>query len=256
MKQLGDTYKLKGNSFYGKIIEDLMKHQRTTFTTNEDLVDKAFRSPFFEDLEEINGAFEIKEHKRRVNTYQCSIANYQLAKLRMLEFYYDFLDFYFDRRGFELLQMDTDSFYIAWSAENIDDFVEPELREEYDNGGKAEFLSTSEYHDRTPGLFKKKYSGERMIILSSKCYRAEDENADDYAENVKFSCKGVSKKQNPMSWDRYLEALIGSINKAQNMDFRHLGSGIVTYTQEKLGLSAYYDKKIVAPTGIHMEHLR
>ena len=40
-KTLGNTHKLKGNSFYGKMIEDLMRNIRTTFTTNEDLVDKA-----------------------------------------------------------------------------------------------------------------------------------------------------------------------------------------------------------------------
>ena len=79
LKQLGDTYKLKGNSFYRKMIDNLMKHQRTMFTTNEDLVDKAFRSPFFEELEKINGAFEIKKRKRRVNImrpYQRDIVVY------------------------------------------------------------------------------------------------------------------------------------------------------------------------------------
>ena len=84
---------------------------------------------YFVDLEEINGAFEIKECKKRVNIrrpYQCRIAVYQSAKLRMLEFYYDFLDYYFDRRDFELLQMDTDSLYRAWSGENIDDLVKLE----------------------------------------------------------------------------------------------------------------------------------
>ena len=40
--------------------------------------------------------------------FQIGIAVYQLAKLRMLEFYYD-LDRYVDRRDFELIQMDTDS---------------------------------------------------------------------------------------------------------------------------------------------------
>ena len=40
---------------------------------------------------------------------------YQLAKLRMLQFYYEFLDFYFDRQDFELIQMDTDSLYFAFS---------------------------------------------------------------------------------------------------------------------------------------------
>ena len=45
------------------MIEDLMRHLRTIFRTNEDLVDQSFRSPYFEDLEEMSGAFDIKEHK-------------------------------------------------------------------------------------------------------------------------------------------------------------------------------------------------
>ena len=62
--------------------------------------------PFFDNLEEIGGACEIKEFKRTVMImlpYQCGIAVYQLVKLRMLEFYYDFLDKYFSRQDFELL---------------------------------------------------------------------------------------------------------------------------------------------------------
>ena len=42
--------------------------------------------------------------------YQCGNAVYQLAKLRMLEFYYDFLDKNFSRQDFELCYIDTDSF--------------------------------------------------------------------------------------------------------------------------------------------------
>ena len=78
------------------MIEDLKRHIKTTFTTNEDFTDQTFRSPYFEDLEEINGAFQIKKRKKRVNItrpYRCGIAVFQLAKSRMLEFYYDFLDF-------------------------------------------------------------------------------------------------------------------------------------------------------------------
>ena len=222
------------------MIEDLMRHIKTTFTTNEDLVDQFFRSPYFEDFKEIIRAFEIKEDKKRVNItrpYQCGIAVYKLAKLRMLEFYYNFLDYHFDRKNFELLHMDTDSLYIAWSGKNINDLVKSELREKYRSGGKAKFLSTSKYHNRTPGLFKQEFHGTRMIELTSKCYCA-----DNYAENVKFSCKGVSKMQNSTSWERYLEALNESIDKVQNTAFRLLGSGIVNYIQSRLGLSAYYDK--------------
>ena len=229
LKALGDTFKLKGNSFYGKMIEDLEKHTKTSYTQSEKTVDKAFRSPFFDDLEVINETYELKERKRQVNIrrpYQCGIAVYQLAKLRMLEFYYDFLDKYVDRRDFELIQMDTDSMYMALSAENLDDIVKPSLQDKYINGGKEEFLSTSTYHDRTPGLFKDEFKGTRMIALTSKCYYSENQDV----MKAKFSCKGISKKQNEMSWDRYKNALDGHKDMAQNSGFRVNNSTVVTYT--------------------------
>jgi len=45
----------------------------------------------------------------------------------MLEFYYDFLDRYFDQGDFELIQMDTDSNYLAISADRLEDIVRQEL---------------------------------------------------------------------------------------------------------------------------------
>ncbi len=252
-KQLGDTFKLKGNSFYGKMIEDLERHTKTRYTQDEAEVDKTFRSPFFDDLDVINDTYELKERKRQVEInrpYQCGIAVYQLAKLRMLQFYHDFLDKYVDRRDFELIQMDTDSLYMAVTDANLDNIIKPELQKEYFGGGKEKFLSTSKYHDRTPGLFKLEFRGTRMIALTSKCYYAEDT-----AMKAKFSCKGVSKRQNNMSWNRYYEALNGVKDKAQNTGFRVHNNQIVTYTQDKLGLSAYYDKRIVAADGIRTEPL-
>ena len=78
-KQLGDVSKLKGNSFYGKMKKDLIGHVSTIFTSNEHKVDEALRSPFFADLEEIGGAYEMKKCKRTVQIkrpYQCGIATY------------------------------------------------------------------------------------------------------------------------------------------------------------------------------------
>ena len=40
----------------------------------------------------------------------------QLAKLQMLQFYYDCLDHFIDRRDFKLIQMDTDSTYLMQNA--------------------------------------------------------------------------------------------------------------------------------------------
>ena len=86
------------------MIEDLGRHKSAEFTLEERVVDKALRSPFFDSLEEIGGAYEIKEFKPNVmikRPYQYGIAVYQLAKLPMLEFYYDILDKYFSRQDFE-----------------------------------------------------------------------------------------------------------------------------------------------------------
>ena len=250
-KQLGDTAKLKGNSFYGKMIENLEKHISTKFTTDEKLIDKIFRSPFFEDLEEINeGVFEVRQRKKQATItrpYQCGIAVYQLAKLRMLEFYYDFLDKFCDRRDFELIQMDTDSFYMALSANDFDEIIKPEMKELYKEE-KKNWLVTDEYSKRVPGLFKAEFQGKRMIALTSKCYFA-DSGKDEGVK--KFSCKGVSRRQNKMNWERYKNALFGSLDKARNIGFRKRDNHIVTYEQSKLGLSAYYDKRIVHEDGIH-----
>jgi len=48
--------------------------------------------------------------------FQVGIAMYQLAKLRILEFYYDFFDHFIDCRDFDLLQIDTDNLYSALST--------------------------------------------------------------------------------------------------------------------------------------------
>ena len=120
-KQLGDVAKLKRNSFYGKMIEDLGRHKSMKFTLKGTVVSKTLRSPFFDNLEEVGGAYEIKELKRTVmikKPYQCDIVVYQLAKLRMLELYYDFLDKYFCRQDFELCYMDTDSVYLTMSGDS------------------------------------------------------------------------------------------------------------------------------------------
>ena len=63
-KQLDNIVKLKGNSFYEKMIANLGRHKSTKFTCKEVIVYKALRSPFFDNLQEIGGAYAIKEFKR------------------------------------------------------------------------------------------------------------------------------------------------------------------------------------------------
>ena len=247
---LADIFKLLGNSGYGKLIEALERQTNVIYTKDEKVVDRALRSAYFSDLDEIGEAYELESRKPRITIrrpFQIGIAVYQLAKLRMLEFYYDFLDRYFDRKDFELLQMDTDSNYLAISGKKLEDIVRPELKAEFE-AQKKNWLAWNKWSGRTPGLFKLECEGDRMIALCSKCYYI-----DDRGEKKKFSTKGMSRKQNDITWHRFKAALEGRHDMATNRGFRMRDGNIVTYEQEKLGLSAYYDKRWVLPDGIHTE---
>ena len=247
---LADVFKLLGNSGYGKLIEALERQKNVIYTKDEKVVDRALRSAYFSDLDEIGEAYELESRKPRITIrrpFQVGIAVYQLAKLRMLEFYYDFLDVYLDRKDFELIQMDTDSNYLAISNKKLEDIVKPEMKAEFEKQ-KKNWLAWDKWSGRTPGLFKLECEGNRMIALCPKCYYI-----DDRGEKKKFSTKGMSKKQNNITWQRFKAALEGNKDMATNRGFRMRDGKIVTYEQEKLGLSAYYDKRWVLPDGIHTE---
>ena len=177
---LAEVFKLLGNSGYGKLIEALERQTNVIYTKEEKVVDGALRSAYFSDLEELGQAYELESRKPRITIrrpFQIGIAVYQLAKLRMLEFYYDFLDRYFDRRDFELIQMDTDSNHMATSADSLEEIVRPELRTEFE-ATKKEWLAWDKWSGRTPGLFKLECEGSRMIALCSKCYYIDKQGSE------------------------------------------------------------------------------
>ena len=121
-------------------MEALERQTNVIYTKDEKVVDKALRSAYFSDLDEVGQAYELESRKPRITIrrlFQIGIAVYRLAKLRMLEFYYDFFDRYFDRRDFELIQMDTDSNYRTISAERLEDIVRQGLQTEFEAKSKS-----------------------------------------------------------------------------------------------------------------------
>ena len=97
---------------------------------------------------------------------------YQYAKLRMLPFYYDFLDKYLDRSDFQMCEMDTDSAYIAIAGESVKSLVKPKLRAEFEADKRNWFPRTDTpehkaYDKRTPGPFKVEWKGQGIIGLCS-----------------------------------------------------------------------------------------
>ena len=126
---------------------------------------------------------------------QIGVAVYSLAKLRMLEFYYDCLDKYIKREDFEMVEMDTDSAYMALAEKNFDELVKPELQEEYEKDKHNWFPRTDTeeniaFDKRKPGLFKVEFEGDGIVALCSKSYFCWSDKKN------KFSCKGVNKRTN------------------------------------------------------------
>ncbi|GMF23679.1 unnamed protein product [Phytophthora lilii] len=164
--------------------------------------DKAIKNKIehftFHGLEALNDAWEITMKKRRLNfknLIHLSIAIYQLAKLRMLQVYYDCIDFYFDRTDFQYQEMDTDSAYIAFSCDiPFQDCIKPELRNHYKEHKydwfPRDYNTEVAKFDRTPGLFKDEWSGDAMVSLSSKNYICY---LPDETYKVKVSAKGVQQ---------------------------------------------------------------
>ena len=118
---IANTAKNIGNSAYGKTIENKSHHKTVTYETDLSKVYRSINKNNFVDLHEIldhdaNIFYEINKSKTVVNQdmpVQVGCAILQLAKLRMLEFYYDCVDKYIDRDNFQLMEMDTDSLYMA-----------------------------------------------------------------------------------------------------------------------------------------------
>ena len=267
LSSLAEIYKLLGNSAYGKFIEAVKRQTKVLYTKDEDVVDRHLRSAYLEDFEEIGDAYKIESPKDKITInrpFQVGIVVYQLAKLRMLQFYYDFLDHYIDRRDYELIQRDTDSMHFALSYDTLEEAVKPELVKEFENN-KKQWLSWDKWSNRDPGLFKLEKEGARAIALCSKCCFVKNEQS----LKTKMSSKGEAQKQNlPPSrakkkeivkdhnnllWRRYEMALEGYKDMATNRGFRMKDGVMYTYEQHKLGLSAYYDKRWVLKDGIHTE---
>ncbi|GMF16849.1 unnamed protein product [Phytophthora lilii] len=195
---IAEMMKLVGNSAFGRFGMDMSKHKEVKYE-----YDNAIKSKIehftFHGLEELNDSCEITMKKRRLNNknpIHLSIAIYQLAKLRMLQFYYDCIDFYFDRSDFQYQEMDTDSGYIAFSCENpLKDCIKPELRDHFDEHKYEWFprdynAEVAKFDRRTPRLFKEEWRGDAMVSLSVKsyiCFLPDEEH------KVKVSAKGIQQ---------------------------------------------------------------
>ena len=273
---IADTMKLLGNSGYGKTITNVDRHRDVSYCTEKAasllVNDKRFRQL---DMV-VDDAYEIELNKKTVKyTLPVHVGFFvlQYAKLRMLQFYYDFIVRYVERPLFEYCEMDTDSAYLALAAESVDDLVTPTLRDHYFRhrsewlpseccddhrndyvrcrlanrpwvGDEACCKARRAFDKRTPGLFKVEWSGAGFVGLCSKTYYC-------FGATDKYSTKGLSKRHNTIDKDAFLEVLTNRRSGGgSNRGFRVHNSTVMTYVQNRDALTFFYAKRVVHEDGV------
>jgi hypothetical protein len=256
---LAESAKLLGNSAFGRSLMNTDKHYKIIYSTERPKAEAFVNDKHFRDMEEIEGFdgethYEMSRTKHVVGRnlpIQVGRAIFDLAKLRMLQFYYDCLDKYLDRSDFQLIQMDTDSLYMALSGDNFESLVKDDKRAEFEKEKHKWFPRGGEHsaHDkRTPGLFKVETEGVAMVALTSKSYFVQVNE-----EKFKLSSKGVQQRNNCsiLTLERYQEALFGeTVIKGVNRGFRSINNQMMTYEVEKDALTPIYMKREVMSDGV------
>ena len=147
-----------------------------------------------------DSTYEFVLHKSTVKhdlPIQIGFWVYSLTKLRMLQFYCDFLVKFFDSTKFKLAQMDTDSLYFGISGKALESILKPEMTKKYYEEPRLwlpsehwdncfdEYVSTKaaklpwtlkpccekqlKFDECTPGLFKLEFKGKMFCRCVISC---------------------------------------------------------------------------------------
>ncbi|MES9906421.1 MAG: hypothetical protein ABW168_27535 [Sedimenticola sp.] len=267
--------KLIGNSAFGGTIMN-KKFRKIKYLEGFRRACIAVNNPRFQSLNELgDDYFEVEFANSRITMdipIQLGYSILQYAKLHMLGFYYDFLLKYVDRADFELLEMDTDSLYMAMSSTELIDIVRPSLRQRFEASlmshcsddyrpevgvddvwlprqccGKHE-----KFDSRCLGLMKLEFSsGTEMISLCSKSYVAKS----DITGEVKYSSKGINRQfVDPSDYFRRVMQ-DETPSTAVNRGITSYDNRMMTYKQSKRDFTYVYCKRRVCSDGVHTEPL-
>ena len=142
---IAETMKLIGNSSYGKLIINKEKHHNIVYVNESEIGAEIMDEHFYNLTEPPNGYYEVDRTKKKINLdlpIHLGVFILNHAKLRMLEFCFHFLDYYLPREDFEALEMDTDRKYLGITAENVEDLINTELCEKFEQNKPNWFVAT------------------------------------------------------------------------------------------------------------------
>ena len=178
---------------------------------------------------------------------------YGYAKLRMLEFYYDFLKKVVVHDRFELVQMDTDSMYFGLGSASLYDECYSGLHSREYARLVDSFIETDQTR-RVPLLFKLEWLGNYIAALNAKCYFGQSDHGD------KVSCKGIKHMTNAdvLTYANYDDVIQKTKDfvEGENRGFKMVQGHMEQYAQLKTALTHFYIKrKVLGPDGVMTEPL-
>ena len=270
---LGETCKILGNASYGSLLLDKTKHSNVKYVHSTHEAHLAVNNPSFKSATSLPGEmFEIEMSKKKIDLdipIQLAFTILQTAKLKMLEFYYDCLDYYIDRKDFELTHMDTDSLYLSIAGSSLREVIKSSKLQEFDQAifnrcydvdseGKPFRASNvnwfprqccekhMKYDKRERGLFKLEAKGTEIIAIAPKTYHLSRENHPDCVK-----AKGIKKSGLVDPKTLYENALMHrQTGSAENLGFISIRNCIMTYKQIRRGFNFFYVKRTVLENGI------
>jgi predicted NAD-dependent protein-ADP-ribosyltransferase YbiA (DUF1768 family) len=184
------------------------------------------------------------------------------AKLRLLSFYYDFLDVFVDRSDYQMAEIDTDSMYFATSGPSLESVIKPAMKSTYESHVykrcddqvrevdlnywlPRQCCEKHKHFDRrVPGLWKLEASGNSMMCLNSKTYLL------DQGTSYKMSSKGISKSRVENAKETFRSVLDTKLTQGgTNTGFVCRNNTMYTYKQNRAGFTYFYCKRKVLPDG-------
>ena len=122
---IAEMSKLIGNSSYGQMITNKEKYHDIVYVDESEIGTEITDNHFYDMTELPDGYYEVEKLKKinlPLPLHWC--LHIEHTKLQMLQFYYDFLDYYLSCEDFQI--------NLGITTESVEDLIKPELKEQFE----------------------------------------------------------------------------------------------------------------------------
>jgi len=262
-----EIFKLVPNSLYGGLLQCKDKYADTVYRNQSWSVCYDHQSPSFKDSSCITDSlFKVDKVKKNLTQnvpIQLGKMILSIAKVHMINFYFNVLVKHLDPDKFHVVSMDTDSYTMAISGDGtLSSIVRPGMEYEWSLVEKKWFIHCEsncsckvgmqgeQCRKREPGPFKLEFSGHKAVALSSKLYSVA---SYDPGVSPKVAAKGL--KVTSMLTDEtksFTKILKGGETGSFFYDSIQRGKDSMVYVSTSRTISSRYTKRKIVDN-VHTE---